>query len=121
MSGVTGLAARGLAPSLAAARASPLLATAVLGAAVVALWLGGDIRVGVFPFAAAAGVLLLASCAQGLLLAHPDASRGFRIAIWWTTLAVAGPAGFFLAVGVGTLLGIYDSLDQLHREARYTQ
>lgn len=106
MTDATALAARGVAPSLAAARASPVLATAVLGVAAAALWLGGDIRVGILPFAAAAGVVLLAVCAQGLLLAHPDASRGFRIAIWWTTLAVAGPAGFFLAVGIGTLLGI---------------
>lgn len=50
--------------------------------------------------------MLLAVCCQGLLLAHPHATAGLRAAIWWSTVALAGPAGFFLPVGMGTMLGI---------------
>lgn len=97
---------RGVAPSLRFARAAPWLATLSLGIAFGLGWFGADIRAGIFPFAISATVVLLAVCCQGLLLAHPHATAGLRAAIWWSTVALAGPAGFFLPVGVGTLLGI---------------
>jgi hypothetical protein len=85
---------------------APIAALPIMGAAVAANWSAGDIRTGLFPWAMAAGFVLLAICPLALLRAHHQPRRLLTISGWWTTLAVLGPAGFFASVAVGGLLGI---------------
>lgn len=67
----------------------------------------GDLRSGMFPWLMAAAAVGLAVLGLRLIAVHgPDVPRSVLIGGWWTTLAFLGIAGFFVAVGVGALVGI---------------
>lgn len=67
----------------------------------------GDLRVGVFPWAMSLVVVCLALCCLGLLNGHAPTSNAWTVVgTWWTTAALLGIGGFFVAIGVGSLLGI---------------
>lgn len=67
----------------------------------------GDIRSGMFPwFMAAAAVGLALLCLRLVAVHAQSASRSALIGGWWATLAFLGIAGFFVAIGVGAVLGI---------------
>jgi hypothetical protein len=88
---------------------APIVALVVgaIGLAMNVWNANGDMRVGVLPWAMTIAALCLAVCSLGVLNVHgPNPSRWIVVGAWWTTLALIGVAGFFLAVALGTLLGI---------------
>lgn len=67
----------------------------------------GDLRSGMFPWLMATAAFGPALLALRLIAFHwPDAPRTVLIGGWWTTLAFLGIAGFFVAIAIGSLLGI---------------
>lgn len=67
----------------------------------------GDIRQGILPWTLVIAVACFAWCSLGVLSFHgPAATRPMVLGALWVALAFCGMAGFFLALGVGSLLGI---------------
>lgn len=67
----------------------------------------GDLRSGGFPwFMAVASVCLAFLCLRVIGVHERRPSRPVVIGGWWTALAFLGIAGFFVAIGVGALVGI---------------
>ena len=96
----------GLRVASGAAAVAPFTALAVIAIAQVTTP-SGDIREGAFPWLFALDALLFALCCMGLLAVHsPNPGRWLVIGTWWTALAFLGVAGGFLAIAVGSVLGI---------------
>lgn len=96
--------AEGLGVNAKVAAAAPLVAVVLVTVAVLST--SGDIREGAFPWLMASAAIALAWCALGLVALHGERRGATTIGGWWTALAFLGVAGFFVAVGVGALLGI---------------
>lgn len=85
---------------------APVIALASAGLAITAGG-PGDIRVGVFPWAMALAALSLAFCALVLLGVHgPAPHKWVRFGAWWTSAAFVGIMLFFVAIGIGGVLGL---------------
>lgn len=67
----------------------------------------GDIRAGVLPWAMTLVVASFAGCALAALSLHrPNPSRWMIVGGWWSTIACACIATFFVGVAVGSALGL---------------
>lgn len=88
------------------------MAAIVCGGIAVLGTPSGDLREGIFPWGASLAMLLLGVSALGVLSSHqPDPDARVIIGAWWTVAATGAIAVFFLAVGVGALLGIDEETD----------
>lgn len=98
----TGLA---IAPDVAGR--APLVAAAAGTVAIAAMLAGGDLRAPLVAAGWATAATALAVTALGIIAAHrPVAPTAVLVGGRWTAAALLGLAGFFVAVGVGGLLGI---------------
>lgn len=87
-------------------------AALVVGGLGIVLTPSGDIREGLFPWGVASACVLLATTALGVLVVHPTPpARSMLVGAWWSALALCGIAGFFVAIGIGGLLGIDENTD----------
>ena len=67
----------------------------------------GDLRAGALPWTMIAAVGCLALCVLGVMAVHGETITWPVVAGgWWCVIAFCGIAGFFLAIGIGTLAGI---------------
>lgn len=83
------------------------LAALVTGGLGVLLTPSGDIREGLFPWGVALSMALVAGCAVGVVAAHqPEPRRSVLVGGWWSAMAYLAMAGFFIAIGIGGLLGV---------------
>jgi hypothetical protein len=88
---------------------APLIGVLVggVGVAINSAVDAGDLRVGLLPWALTFAMACLAAFCLGLLAVHgPSPRRLVVVGAWWTTLAILGMAGFFLAVAIGELIGV---------------
>jgi hypothetical protein len=83
------------------------LVVGAIGVAVNIREANGDMRVGILPWTMVLAIVCLAACCLGVLSFHgPTPGWWTIIGSWWATLALLGIASFFLAIALGTSLGI---------------